>query len=369
MAINLTELAAALRLGDGVAEPTEPVKGVLTRLLAAAESLVDKYAPDVPAAIQDEAVTRLVGYTYDRPDSPRGSGYAAAWLNSGAASLVAPWRIHRVEGEGEGAVPGNPVVDITLDAHLLTVTYADGETVALALPAGTDGTGDDAATWAEAGNTDLIPAAKMRAANSNERGAVRAGTNAIIDTDSGATVLGWSLNHLRRMVQRIVPTWARIDSPSGHIPADRIGENPTPGTVPVVKADGRAFRFTEIGGEGGDPPAPTPPVVLVDAELFTAHGALTVPGWRSYDFIQMYHSNAGTTYSSVAISVSQLLINSPFAVPFGRNVALMLAIDAADDDVITTSVTTGNGVPAPTATSTITVVAWLAGTVADGGVR
>ena len=182
MAINLTELAAALRLGDGVAEPVEPVKGVLTRLLAAAESLVDKYAPDVPAAIQDEAVTRLVGYTYDRPDSPRGSGYAAAWLNSGAASLVAPWRIHRVEGEGEGAVPGNPVVDITLDAHLLTVTYADGETVALALPAGTDGTGDDAATWAEAGNTDLIPAAKMRAATSTERGAVRAGTNAIIDT-------------------------------------------------------------------------------------------------------------------------------------------------------------------------------------------
>ena len=37
MALDLTQLAAALRLGDGVAEPTEPILGILTRLLSVAE--------------------------------------------------------------------------------------------------------------------------------------------------------------------------------------------------------------------------------------------------------------------------------------------------------------------------------------------
>ena len=33
MAVDLIQLAAALRLGDGVTAPTEPVAGLLSRLL------------------------------------------------------------------------------------------------------------------------------------------------------------------------------------------------------------------------------------------------------------------------------------------------------------------------------------------------
>ena len=47
---------------------------------------------------------------------------------------------------------------------------------------------------------------------------------------------------------------------------------------------------TPHGGGGGTPtPAtPTPPVVLVDGELYTAHGDVTVAGWRDYDFVQLF---------------------------------------------------------------------------------
>ena len=39
--------------------------------------------------------------------------------------------------------------------------------------------------------------------------------------------------------------YALANNPSGHIPANRVGETPTPYTVPVVTADSRTFRFVE----------------------------------------------------------------------------------------------------------------------------
>ena len=96
MAVTLAQLAAALRLGDGVAAPTEPVLGILTRLNAAAEALVEKQAPSAPADIKDEAIIRVAGYLYDMPTAAQGDRYAFAWRSSGAAGLVAPWTSKRV---------------------------------------------------------------------------------------------------------------------------------------------------------------------------------------------------------------------------------------------------------------------------------
>ena len=98
MALTVIELAAALRLGDGVEAPTEPLSGILTRLLGVAEATANIYAPGAPETVRDEAAIRFSAYLYDLPDSQRGSGYAAAWVNSGAGALVSPWRVHRIEG-------------------------------------------------------------------------------------------------------------------------------------------------------------------------------------------------------------------------------------------------------------------------------
>ena len=110
----------------------------------------------------------------------------------------------------------------------------------------------------------------------------------------------------------------------------------------------------------GAPTATTPTSTgtLVDGELYTAYGNITVPGWRDYDFIQLLFTNGTDTFPSAPVNAKQLIALSPLVVGLSRNVGWRLTIDAADDDVITIASTGGNTIAAPTATSTMTVIAW-----------
>ena len=101
MAISLVDLAAALRLGDGVADPQEPIAGILSRLRRATTEHVNKAASDAPESVKDEACIRMVGYLYDQPTTGRRDSYANAWRNSGAAALLAPWVSHRAAEKSE----------------------------------------------------------------------------------------------------------------------------------------------------------------------------------------------------------------------------------------------------------------------------
>lgn len=93
MALTVTQLAAALRLGDGTTAPAEPINGILTRQMAAATALITERTDSgrLPADVKDEAIVLIVGYLYDMPTAPQGDRYMAAWRYSGAASLLAPW--------------------------------------------------------------------------------------------------------------------------------------------------------------------------------------------------------------------------------------------------------------------------------------
>lgn len=95
MALDLTGLAAALRLGDGTTAPTEPTLGILTRLDGVADAFIEQYGSSAPEAVRDEAKVRFAGYLYDMPTAGRRESYASAWRNSGAAALVFPWTSHR----------------------------------------------------------------------------------------------------------------------------------------------------------------------------------------------------------------------------------------------------------------------------------
>ena len=88
--ITVSELAAAIRLGDTAEETAE-----VTRLLAYSTEAVTKHAPGAPDTIQNEAVVRLVGYHYDQPFSPNSDRYRNALRNSGAAGILLPYRVHR----------------------------------------------------------------------------------------------------------------------------------------------------------------------------------------------------------------------------------------------------------------------------------
>lgn len=96
MAVNLGQLAAALRLTDG-SEPPEPVASILNRYMGIGEAYTELEAPLAPVLVRDEAVIRMAGYLYDSPPAAPGTGFSNAWRNSGAALLVSRWRVLRIE--------------------------------------------------------------------------------------------------------------------------------------------------------------------------------------------------------------------------------------------------------------------------------
>ena len=145
MAITLDAagLVAALRLGDSAEELAE-----VTRLLAYASEAVTKHVPTAPDAVHNEAIRRLAGYLYDQPEAARGDAYANALRNSGAARMMLPYRVHRAgyadavdAAQAAVGTPGNPVTGLAVVGGQLVVTFADGSTSGLDLPAGMGGQG------------------------------------------------------------------------------------------------------------------------------------------------------------------------------------------------------------------------------------
>ena len=96
MSVTITaiQLAAALRIGDGVAPLEEPQAGVLNRILASATALIESYAPQAPESIMNEAVIRVSGFLFDSPPGG-GARFANPLSDSGAQALLARFRIVR----------------------------------------------------------------------------------------------------------------------------------------------------------------------------------------------------------------------------------------------------------------------------------
>ena len=90
MAVSITDLLAAIHVEDTAANQT-----AVTRVRDAVTALVEKYAPDAPDAVKDQATVQAVGYIWESPASaPARMNFANAMQNSGANALLAPWRVH-----------------------------------------------------------------------------------------------------------------------------------------------------------------------------------------------------------------------------------------------------------------------------------
>ena len=320
-----------MRLGDGETAPTEPVAGLLSRLLAVSQDFVAIAAPDLPEAIADEATIRMTAYLYDAPTAASGDRYAAAWRNSGAEALVSRWVVRRAGSEGEGVPVVGPSTGGLDDAQVRAIVdsllgeHAELETVHHTPPTG----GGDVT-------------AHNAASDSHED---------IRDSLEG------------RITQEVVEETAqRLINSAGHASNVDLGA-----ATDAIQRNATALTThegTPHGGGNGVSPTltPTPPVVLVDGGAYTAHGDVTVAGWRDYDFVQLFYSVGGNTYMTPPVNTVQLIARTSLIIPVGRNVEWTITIDAADDDVITTAQSaSGNAVAAPTATSTMTVIAWRAG--------
>ena len=353
MAVDVTQLAASLRLTEGTEAPTEPILSILTRLLGVSEAFVELRASSAPQATKDEAVVSMASYMYDRPKAAPETRYADAWRNNGAAFIVAPWVVRRLgDASGEALPPssGGGLSDEER-ARLLPDNAADGQ-VAIYRSAGGLWVAKDISAGG-GGTEDLVA-----------RAAAAAAAQDVIDHDSA----GDSHEDIRdaiegRVTQGDVETTAQrlIDS-AGHATNVDLG----------VARDGIQRNADNLtthegtphgGGNGETPtPTPTPPAVLVDAVVYSAHGDVTAAGWRDYDFVQLFYAVGGNTYITPPVNTVQLIGLSPLVFGMSRNVAWTLAISTTDDDVINVLQSSqGNTVPAPTATSTMTVIAWRAG--------
>ena len=157
--ITADEFRAALRVGDSPEEQAET-----TRIYAYAVEAVEKYAASAPEVTKSEAIVRLGSYLFDQPTSARGDAYAAAGRNSGAWSILAPYRIRRagtigeaVQAARESGTKTNPVVDVKISGGQLVVSYADETSQAYDLPdgmGGGSGVDQTARNWASDAQTD-----------------------------------------------------------------------------------------------------------------------------------------------------------------------------------------------------------------------
>ena len=164
MAINLSNsaLLSALRLSDTTEENAEA-----TRLLAFATETISTYLGDTyagaPSAVLNEAAIRLCGYIFDVPYASRGAAFANALRNSGAGSMLLPYKVHRgglVSGAeavaaAQAAVgsTGNPVVDVQVAGSSMKIVFSDGTTRTEALPSGMGGGPGEDATARDAAAT------------------------------------------------------------------------------------------------------------------------------------------------------------------------------------------------------------------------
>ncbi|MCY4666172.1 MAG: hypothetical protein OXC00_16060 [Acidimicrobiaceae bacterium] len=95
-----------------LAEATSMPAADAARLLPVATEKVERYAPDAPEALQNEAVVRYCGYLHgsdyggvkSETTGPLSIEYqtnhAAAWRNSGAGALLSGHRVRRAGAIG-----------------------------------------------------------------------------------------------------------------------------------------------------------------------------------------------------------------------------------------------------------------------------
>ena len=95
MAITDVQVAAAMELGDGATALEEPILTLVGRYILVGKALVEKFAPDAPEVIRDQATIQLCKQLYDSPPAAAGLRFAYALEASGAAHLLSQWRVIR----------------------------------------------------------------------------------------------------------------------------------------------------------------------------------------------------------------------------------------------------------------------------------
>jgi len=101
VAISQVQATIAIRAATSEATIAAPVAETVGLLWPAAIAAVEAFAPDAPDSVLNVAAVRLLGWLYD--SDPAESAQGRALQASGAAPLLAQWRIHRAGAIGAAA--------------------------------------------------------------------------------------------------------------------------------------------------------------------------------------------------------------------------------------------------------------------------
>ena len=199
-AITDIELAAAMHLGDGVSTLSDPISAIVTRLNAVGQAYVQLYIPMAPDAIKNECIVRFASYLYDAPSASADGRFAAAWFNSGASALAAPFMALSVSGTAElAAGPGQQPMGVdqaAVNALISAAVYA----------------------WAQAEDLSTIPVAKIPSLPASKITDLPSGLNPSVALANRVTLLEAFQEHLTYTAdytsnQAIVVAGSRIPYP------------------------------------------------------------------------------------------------------------------------------------------------------------
>lgn len=137
MTVRITrpELCNAIR----VSSTSAAVIDEINRLLRWATATVERHAPEAPDEMHDMAAVLLVGRAYDRPLASRGTAHSNIMRQSGAGTVLMPWRKmvagHVAEAEHPADIPTARDRAIAAhDAALVSHPYILGEISGIADP-------------------------------------------------------------------------------------------------------------------------------------------------------------------------------------------------------------------------------------------
>ena len=198
MAVTLTlqQLADHLRLDRAAATSTDVRYVTLSSLFESGKAEVERYAPNAPSAVANQALAQLAGYRYDAPPAGRGGSTAYAFDYSGAKALLAAYHdiVSARVGEGEGpeaasqAGGGGGTTGQTAQQVADAITAHAGMADVHHVPTPPGGGGGDYT---------------LPQATESELGGVRGATQAQAEGASGTTILGWTNNRIRRLIRLI----------------------------------------------------------------------------------------------------------------------------------------------------------------------
>ena len=314
VSLTLANALVAARIVPDSGNVPPAVTAAATVHYEAIKAIVERHAPSAPEAVQNSAAVRMLAYLWALEEGTRGRGYTSALRESGASGMLAQWRSKRlgVESTAASAASTVPSGAGVSDARVIELIAAHA---------------------ADAGAHHAKTQLRMPASGPEA------------DAGTSTTLRAWSAALIRRVVEGIVPAWARqATAPTGGSSLTKAAWYAFAKQVLLdvdVNDDDETLGIPGVFVSRTDPPAPDPEAAV---------------HFNSGD-VWIKHSADGARPLSLWTYIRDPIIGEPWGkrFDFGADGATLAAVAHLND-------LTGDLRPGPTPTG------WADANAAQGGI-